>query len=53
MSDRTNENTKAAYESPVLTRIGSFEDITQGHSTGPSLDATFPTGTPDSKLTFS
>jgi hypothetical protein len=53
MSDRATENGRAAYESPVLTRIGSFEDLTQGSSTGPHLDATFPSGTPDSKLTFS
>ena len=53
MNDRTKENGKAPYERPMLTRIGSFEEITQGLSTGPDLDATFPVGTPDSKLTFS
>jgi hypothetical protein len=53
MSERLNDSGKASYESPVLTRIGSFEDITQGGPTGPQTDALFPNDTPKSKLTFS
>jgi hypothetical protein len=53
MSDRSMDG-KAAYESPVLTRIGAFEEVTQ--ATQPvqqHTDFPFPSGTPDSKLTFS
>jgi hypothetical protein len=53
MNDRTRENRRAAYESPVLTRIGAFEEITQGNLPGTKLDHPFPTGTPSSQLTFS
>jgi hypothetical protein len=53
MRDRQHENARACYETPVLVRIGLFEDITQGTSQGIYLNATFPIGTPDSKLTFS
>jgi hypothetical protein len=53
MTDGTIENEKAAYESPVLTRIGAFEEITQGSPRGSHLDHPFPTGTPQSQLTFS
>jgi hypothetical protein len=49
----TMTHPKERYETPVLRRIGSFEQITQGNHTGPELDASFPGGTPDSKLTFS
>jgi hypothetical protein len=45
-------NKKAKYEAPALTCVGTFEDITQGGGPGTRLDATFPNGTPDSKLTF-
>jgi hypothetical protein len=41
---------KQKYEAPVLTRIGSFEDITQGAQFGPHTDANFPVNTPSSKL---
>ena len=44
---------KTTYEAPTLVEVGSFEDITQGSSTGSSLDAPFPTGTPGKDLTFS
>jgi hypothetical protein len=53
MSDRLSDSGKAGYESPVLTRIGSFEDITQGNITGAKTDQLFPNDTPKSKLTFS
>jgi|HubBroStandDraft_6_1064221.scaffolds.fasta_scaffold2268397_2 hypothetical protein len=53
MRDRQHESAKACYETPVLVRIGLFENITQGTSQGIYLDATFPIVTPDSKLTFS
>jgi hypothetical protein len=42
-----------SYQSPMLTVIGSFEEITQGTSTGNYLDKTFPVGTPKDQLTFS
>jgi hypothetical protein len=41
---------KEKYETPVLTRIGSFEDITQGGSPGHHVDVSFPIGTPVSQL---
>ncbi len=45
--------TKVAYTKPELEEIGSFEEITQGASTGSALDAVFPVGTPAGRLTFS
>ena len=45
--------TKVAYTKPELEEIGSFEEITQGASTGSALDAVFPAGTPAGRLTFS
>lgn len=44
---------KMEYEAPTLIEVGSFEEITQGASTGDSLDADFPDGFPASQLTFS
>jgi hypothetical protein len=44
---------KSAYTKPELVEVGSFEDVTLGGSTGSSLDAAFPSGTPFSDLTFS
>jgi len=44
---------KRAYETPLLVEAGSFESLTQAASTGSTLDATFPTGTPFGDLTFS
>ena len=41
------------YETPTLTVVGSFEELTQGSKTGADLDAAFPAGTPGSQLTFS
>lgn len=37
---------KREYATPTISRIGSFEDITQQTSTGASLDAAIPSGTP-------
>ena len=45
--------TKAVYETPVLSEIGSFETLTQGTSNGNNLDRVFPSGTPRGDLTFS
>lgn len=44
---------KREYEAPTLTVVGTFEEITQAATTGSTLDATRPTGTPVSELTFS
>lgn len=44
---------KAKYETPALVQHGSIETLTQGGSVGTALDASFPTGTPFSSLTFS
>lgn len=44
---------KEVYEAPELIELGSFEELTQGSSTGSALDADFPTGTPFDSLTFS
>ena len=41
------------YEKPVLREQGSIEQITKGGRVGLSLDASFPSGTPFSDLTFS
>ncbi|CAN5359957.1 lasso peptide [soil metagenome] len=45
--------TKVVYEAPSITEVGTFESLTQGASTGTTLDATFPAGTPFGDLTFS
>ena len=47
------ERSKRRYRAPHLTVHGSLEAITKGASTGNTLDATFPTGTPFGDLTFS
>ena len=44
---------KKTYQAPTLRAHGSIEKLTQGGSNGNSLDATFPSGTPFSELTFS
>jgi hypothetical protein len=41
------------YEAPRLESHGSIEAVTQGLTSGTTLDANFPTGTPASDLTFS
>jgi hypothetical protein len=48
-----NTSEKLAYIKPQLTEVGSFEEVTLGGSSGASLDASFPTGTPFADLTFS
>ena len=45
--------TKKSYERPTLTLHGDIESLTQGSSTGPVTDATFPAGTPRGDVTFS
>lgn len=50
--DRKAPATKAAYETPVLTRLGSFEELTQGQGTGDRLDANFPVSTPHDNFLF-
>lgn len=44
---------KERYERPVLTRVGTFESITQHASSGNALDSGFPAGASASSLTFS
>jgi hypothetical protein len=41
------------YEAPVLRVHGTLEAMTHGGSSGTTLDAAFPAGTPFSSLTFS
>lgn len=41
------------YEPPKLTVYGDVRKITAGNSTGAFTDASFPTGTAFSDLTFS
>ena len=41
------------YARPTLRAHGKLETLTQGQSTGSSLDADFPRGTPKGDLTFS
>lgn len=45
--------TKRPYGAPRLKVHGSLEALTKGTSSGNTLDATFPTGTPFGDLTFS
>jgi hypothetical protein len=45
--------TKKPYLAPKVTEVGSVVEKTLGESTGSTLDATFPTGTPSGDLTFS
>lgn len=46
-------NAKKQFIAPTLVEYGKFEELTQGNSTGESLDADFPDGTPFGDLTFS
>jgi hypothetical protein len=41
------------YQSPTVVDYGELTELTAGATTGTSLDATFPSGTPFSDLTFS
>ncbi|MDT0577010.1 putative RiPP precursor [Croceicoccus sp. F390] len=45
--------TKATYERPEMTDLGSFESMTQSAVKGSMLDMNEPAGTPVSDLTFS
>lgn len=47
------QDQKLKYEAPKLQKLGNFEAMTQGKSTGSFLDAAFPNGTPFGDLTFS
>ncbi|WP_137680717.1 lasso RiPP family leader peptide-containing protein [Aurantiacibacter suaedae] len=44
---------KKTYEAPKFEKLGSFEAMTKGSSTGNTLDQAFPVGTPEENLTFS
>jgi hypothetical protein len=44
---------KKTYEAPKFEKLGSFESMTKGSSTGSNLDADFPDGTAFGDLTFS
>lgn len=44
---------KKEYISPMLEKIGSFEELTRGNADGSFTDALFPTDTPKEELTFS
>lgn len=46
-------NDRLEYETPTLTEVGSFEEITQGLRDGNFTDMAFPTDTPKPQLTFS
>jgi len=48
-----NEDGKLEYQAPELVVHGTIESLTQGQSSGWTLDATFPTGTPSGDITFS
>lgn len=47
------EDQKAPYETPVLIRHGTFEEVTQANSDGQRTDAAFPNDTPLSGFHFS
>ena len=39
------------YEAPVLTMVGTLEDLTLANEKSSNLDANFPAGTPGSQVT--
>ena len=41
------------YDAPQIADYGDLVEITAGASSGVSLDAAFPVGTPKNELTFS
>ena len=47
------EQFETSYEAPQINVVGTLADLTQGQSTGASLDAAVPAHTPFSQLTFS
>lgn len=48
-----SEKTKRMYRSPALKVQGSIESLTKGGTSGTTLDAAFPYGTPLDQITFS
>lgn len=44
---------KGVYETPNISHIGSFEEITLGGQFSGSTDAMYPVGTPSTTPTFS
>jgi hypothetical protein len=44
---------KLEYEAPEVVDYGDLTELTAAATSGPSLDATFPDGTPFGDLTFS
>jgi len=48
-----NNPTSTVYVAPSLRKMGRLETLTSGTSTGQSSDASFPSGTPFSQVTFS
>ena len=46
-------NKKAAYKKPLLSVIGTVQELTLGSDVGAVSDADFPTGTPKGYFTFS
>lgn len=44
---------KGVYETPSVSQIGSFEEITLGGQFAGSVDAIYPIGTPSTTPTFS
>ena len=53
MSSNDMTDNDRRYEAPTVIEIGTLAAMTLGNKTGNALDATFPTGTPSNKLTFS
>jgi len=44
------QEARLAYETPMLTRIGTFEEVTRQTSVGDHLDVALPAGTPLSEV---
>jgi hypothetical protein len=49
----SNNASVKPYVKPAVKVLGSFAELTKGGRSGNNLDATFPSGTPFSQLTFS
>jgi hypothetical protein len=47
------EEKDTEYQAPEVVDYGDLTDLTAALTTGHHLDATFPSGTPFSQLTFS
>lgn len=48
-----NNTQKKSYHAPQLTKVGSFETVTQQNKTGNYIDMTFTGGTLVGSLTLS